>query len=62
MYVYVYCFAIVHLGAFSIKNTPTLVATRYCPVATGAHSGCNFCSRRVATRSLVAIGSCLIAT
>jgi hypothetical protein len=34
-------FAIVHLGAFCIENAPTLVATRFCPVATGAHSGCN---------------------
>jgi hypothetical protein len=32
----IYCFAIVHL-----ENAPTLVATRSCPVATGAHSGCN---------------------
>jgi hypothetical protein len=54
-------FAIVHLGAFRIENAPTLVATRSCPVATGAHPGCSF-SRRVATRSLVAIGSSPVAT
>jgi hypothetical protein len=41
IYIYIYCFAIVHLGAFSIQNAPTFVATRFCPVATGAHSGCN---------------------
>jgi hypothetical protein len=41
IYIYIYCFAIVHLGAFCIQNAPTLVATRSCPVATGAHSGCN---------------------
>jgi hypothetical protein len=39
--IYIYSFAIVHLGAFCIENAPTLVATRFCPVATGAHSGCN---------------------
>jgi hypothetical protein len=38
---YIYCFAIVHLGAFCIQNAPTLVATRSCPVAIGAYSGCN---------------------
>jgi hypothetical protein len=39
--IYTYCFAIVHLGAFCIENAPTLVATKSCPVTTGAHSGCN---------------------
>jgi hypothetical protein len=29
------------MGAFCIENAPTLVATKSCPVATGAHSGCN---------------------
>jgi hypothetical protein len=29
------------LGAFCIENAPNLVATRFCPVATGAHSDCN---------------------
>jgi hypothetical protein len=37
-YIYIYCFAIVHLGAFCIENAPTLIATKSCPVATGAHS------------------------
>jgi hypothetical protein len=41
IYIYIYCSAIVHLGTFCIENAPTLVATRSCPVATGAHSGCN---------------------
>jgi hypothetical protein len=27
--------------AFCIENAPTLVTTRSCPVAIGAHSGCN---------------------
>jgi hypothetical protein len=40
-FIYIYCFAIVHLGAFCIENALTLVATRSCPVSTGAHSGCN---------------------
>jgi hypothetical protein len=39
-HIHIYSFAIVHLGAFCIENAPTLVATRFCPVATGAHSGC----------------------
>jgi hypothetical protein len=41
IYIYIHYFAIMHLGAFCIENAPTLVATRPCPVATGAHSGCN---------------------
>jgi hypothetical protein len=41
IYIYIYCFAIVHMGAFCKENAPTLVATKSCPVATGAHSGCN---------------------
>jgi hypothetical protein len=60
IYIYIYCFAIVRLGAFCIENAPTLLQLglvqlqlEFILVA--------ICSRRVATRSLVATGLCPIA-
>jgi hypothetical protein len=49
-------FVILHLGAFCMENAPTLVAISPCLVATGL-TVVTICSRRIATRSLVAFGS-----
>jgi hypothetical protein len=53
-------FVIVHLGASCIENAPTLASTSSCLVATRLILVV-ICSRRVATRCLVAIGSYLVA-
>jgi hypothetical protein len=51
--IYIYCFAIVHLGAFCIQLGLVQLQLGLILVA--------ICSRRVAIRSLVAIGLCPIA-